>query len=163
VKRYLDMFDGSYLIRLLPAYHVNVGKRLRTAPKVYYRDSGILHALWGVKDKAGLLGHPGLGFSWEGWAMEQVIRVMNHLPEQCFYWGTHGGAELDLLVDTGSRRIGYEFKFADAPKTTKSMRVALADLKLDRLYVVHPGSQRFPLADDAPIEALGVQSLAPPL
>lgn len=115
------------------------------APKIYFRDNGLLHALLGIQDTAYLLTHPNSGASWEGFTLEQVLRLVK--PDQAYFWATHQGAELDLLMFKGRQRIGVEFKRADAPVMTASMRVALQDLKLDHLYVVYPGAHRYRLAE----------------
>lgn len=143
VRRYLDVLTDMYLVRQLPPWFANVGKRQVKAPKVYLRDSGLWHWLMDIPHVAGLLTNPKLGASWEGFALEQVLRFAQ--PHEAYFWATHGGAELDLLMLRGTHRVGVEFKFADAPGITKSMRVAIDDLKLDALYIVYPGEQRFEL------------------
>ena len=144
--RYVDILTGAFLIRRLLPWFENSGKRMVRAPKIYLRDSGVLHALLGLRDAQEIRSHPRFGVSWEGYAIEQTIRFLN-ADRDAYFWSTHGGAELDLLVIRGGKRYGFEFKFADAPRTTKSMHVALHDLKLERLYVVYPGPRAFPLAD----------------
>lgn len=126
------------------------------APKIYIRDSGLFHTLMGLPDRRTVLAHPKLGASWEGFALEQVIARFP--TRDTYFWSTRAGAELDLFMMSGGKRIGFEFKFNDAPSTTKSMRIALADLKLDHLWVVHPGQHRHPLDDR--IEAIGLAELA---
>jgi uncharacterized protein len=148
----------TLMVRQLQPWHVNSGKRQVKAPKIYFRDTGLLHALMGVRSSAELLAHPRSGASWEGFALEQVIRIAR--PDQAYFWATHQGAELDLLLLRGNQRIGVEFKRADAPRVTPSMRIAIDDLKLDALYVVNPGAQRFAL--EAGIEAVPLWALAPP-
>ena len=123
-QRYLDILTGAFMIRALPAWAENLGKRLRTAPKIYLRDSGLFHALQNIRSWPELQTHPKLGASWEGLALEHTIRGIRAEPGEVFYWGTHGGAEVDLMLVRGERRWGFEFKYADAPRTTKSMRVA---------------------------------------
>lgn len=145
VKRYLDLLTGALLLRQLPPWYQNLGKRLVRSPKVYVRDSGLFHALLGLERMEDLEGHPKLGASWEGFALETLLEWRG--DAHAFFWGTHGGAELDLCWMDGARRIGVEIKYTSAPAVTKSMRVALVDLRLDHLYVVHPGSGRFPLAE----------------
>lgn len=143
VRRYLDTLTGSYLLRQLPAWHENIGKRQVKAPKIYWRDSGLLHQILGIGDHAALLAHPRCGASWEGFVMESLIR---HLaPEEAYFWATHTGAEIDALFLREGRRLGIEIKRADAPRLTPSMRHALADLKLDHLWVIYPGSQTYAL------------------
>jgi predicted AAA+ superfamily ATPase len=144
-RRYLDILSGTYVARQLPPWFENLKKRQVRSPKVYVRDSGLLHALLGVPDMVALQGHPKLGASWEGFCLEQILQVCG--DRNAYFWGTHGGAELDLLLLHGGRRLGFEFKFSDQPRTTKSMRTALQDLALEHLYVVHPGEHEFPLAE----------------
>lgn len=154
-RTYLDALSGALFVRQLAPWFENVGKRQTKAPKIYIRDSGLFHTLMGLPDRRTLLAHPKLGASWEGFALEQVI---GRFPTRdAYFWQTHAGAELDLLLLRKGRRIGFEFKFTDTPATTKSMRVALADLKLDHLWVVHPGKHRHVL--DKKIEAIGLAEL----
>jgi len=141
-RRYLDILSGTYVVRQLPPWFENLKKRQVRSPKVYIRDSGMLHALLGIPDPTGLQSHPKLGASWEGFCLEQILSVCG--DRAAFFWGTHSGAELDLLV-RARRRLGFEFKFSEQPTTTKSMRVAMQDLALDHLYIVHPGPHEFPL------------------
>lgn len=143
-SRYVDILEGAFLVRRLPPWYANVGKRVVKAPKIYLRDAGLQHALLGLRNGAEVLSHPRFGASWEGFAMEHVIGLMK-AERDAYFWGTHGGAELDLLVSRGGKNYGFEMKFADAPSTTKSMRVALADLALERLFVVYPGARQFDL------------------
>ena len=145
VRRYLDWLTQTYMVRQLQPWHANIGKRQVKAPKVYFRDSGLLHTLMGVGSHADLLHHPRLGASWEGFALEQVLRLAR--PDAAYFWATHTGAELDLLMLKHSKRVGVEFKHVDAPRLTPSMRIAQADLELDALYVVYPGNRRYALAD----------------
>ncbi len=158
VRRYLDLLTQTMMLRQLQPWHENLGKRQVKAAKVYFRDSGLLHALMGVTTLADLLTHPRSGASWEGFALEQVLRIAQ--PDQAYFWATHQGAELDLLLIRGTQRIGVEFKRADAPHITPSMRIAIDDLRLDRLYVVYPGAQRFEMAPG--IEAVPLEALLPP-
>src|SRR5207244_1271939 len=123
----------------------NLGKRQVKSPKVYVRDSGLLHALLGIGDRRGLELHPKVGASWEGFAVEEVLKALR--PDEAYYWATHQGAEIDLLLFKSGRRIGVECKRMDAPTLTPSMRIALNDLKLDRLIVVYPGDRWYALAD----------------
>ena len=157
--RYVDILAGAFLVRRLPPWFANTGKRVVKAPKVYLRDSGLLHALLGLRGGTEVLSHPRFGFSWEGFALEQVIRFLG-AERDAYFWATHGGAELDLLVARGGRHYGFEFKYDDAPGTTKSMRVALADLALERLFVVYPGTRRFDL--DERITALPLRAVCSP-
>lgn len=154
VRSYVDVLSGSLVVRQLAPWSVNVGKRVVKAPKVYVRDSGLLHYFLGIRDRLGLLAHPALGMSWEGFVVEQVIRRL-HAERDAYFYRTHGGTELDLLVVRGSHRFGFEAKHGDAPTVTKSMRVALADLRLDHLWIVHPGERSADLADRISTVALG--------
>lgn len=145
VRRYLDLMTGVFMVRQLPPWFENLGKRQVKAPKVYVRDSGLLHALLGLGDPRGLEHHPKVGASWEGYAVEEVLKALR--PDDAYYWATHNGAEIDLVLFKDGRRIGVECKRMDAPTLTPSMRIALADLKLDQLFVVYPGERRYPLGD----------------
>lgn len=145
-RKYLDILTGMFLIRQLPPWFENVGKRQVKAPKIYLRDSGLLHALMKLDDMASLEAHPKLGASWEGFALEQVLSVTG--DRDAYFWSTHGGPELDLLIFSRGKRFGFEFKYGDAPDVTKSMRVAHQDLKLDQLFVVYPGAESVRLAKD---------------
>ncbi len=146
VRRYLDLLSATFVVRVLLPWSENLGKRQLRSPKVYLADSGILHALLGIRERRDLERHPKLGASWEGFALEAVVRRLGVDRRECYFWGTHSGAELDLLVVRGRRRWGFEFKRTSAPVVTRSMRVALEDLRLERLDVVHGGPHTFPLA-----------------
>ena len=150
VRRYLDILTGLYMIRQLKPWHENLGKRQVKAPKIYFRDTGILHSMLGVETRAELHTHMKVGASWEGFVVEEILR--RNPDADAYFWATHAGAELDLLLVRGGRRIGYEIKRADAPALTASMRVAFSDLKLERLHVVYPGNTQYRLAP-------GVQTL----
>lgn len=143
VRRYLDLMAGVFMVRQLLPWFENLGKRQVKAPKVYVRDSGLLHALLGIGSRHDLELHPKVGASWEGYAIEETIKALR--PDETYYWATHQGAELDLLLFKRGRRIGVECKRMDAPALTPSMRIALADLKLDQLLVVYPGTARYAL------------------
>ena len=145
VRRYLDLMTGVFMLRQLPPWFENLGKRQVKAPKVYVRDPGLLHALLGLGDPRALEHHPKVGASWEGYAVEEVLKALR--PDDAYYWATHNGAEIDLVLFKDGRRIGVECKRKDAPVLTPSMRIALADLKLDQLLVVYPGERRYPLGD----------------
>lgn len=145
VRRYLDLLTALFMVRQLQPWHANIGKRQVKAPKVYFRDSGLLHQLLGIRTHAALLSHPKCGASWEGFVIEETLRAVQ--PDEHYFWATHQGAELDLLLIKDGRRLGVEVKRADAPTLTPSMKIALTDLKLDRLAVVYPGAQRYALAD----------------
>ena len=154
-RRYLDVLEGVFMVRQLPPWHENISKRQVKSPKVYFRDSGLLHALLGIRTELELATHPKVGASWEGYVVEEVLRVVQ--PDQAYFWATHGGAELDLLLFKDGQRIGVECKRVDAPRLTPSMRSALDALKLDRLFVVYPGVLRFPLAER--VEAVPLREL----
>ncbi|MCB1096149.1 MAG: ATP-binding protein [Verrucomicrobiae bacterium] len=144
-RRYLDILCGTYVVRQLPPWFENLKKRQVKAPKVYIRDSGVCHALLGIEDRTALASHPKVGASWEGFAMEQILSVTG--DRNAYFWATHAGAELDLLVFHKGKRLGFEFKYSEKPSTTKSMHAAAEDLDLDHLYVVHPGKHQFPLTE----------------
>lgn len=146
VKRYLDILVNTFMIRALPPWSENIGKRVVKTPKVYVADTGLLHALLDIPSARTLDGHPKVGASFEGFALQAVVQAVRAQPEQCYFWATHQGAELDLLVVQGRRRRGFEFKRTDAPAVTKSMHIAMQDLGLDSLDVVHVGHQTYPLA-----------------
>ena len=153
VRHYLDLLTGVFMVRQLPPWHENLGKRQVKAPKVYVRDSGLLHSLLGIADRRDLENHPKVGASWEGYAVEEVIKDLQ--PEEAFYWATYNRAELDLLLFKKGQRIGVECKRADAPVLTPSMRIAMADLRLDHLYVVYPGERAYTLAKKVEVVPLG--------
>ncbi len=155
VKRHLDILAGAFVVRELQPWFANVGKRQVRSPKVYIRDSGILHALLGLPGFAALEGHPKLGASWEGFALEQAILAAGE--RNAYYWATQAGAELDLLLAIRGRRYGVEAKYGDAPSLTRSMNVAMEDLELQKLYVVYPGSRRYAL--EKKIEVLPLHEL----
>ncbi len=142
-RRYLDILAGAFLVRVLPPWFENLKKRQVKAPKAYLRDSGILHALLQLPHLEAVQGHPKLGASWEGFAIEQILGVVG--AADAYHWASHGGAELDLFVRTAGRRFGFELKYSDAPSRTRSMHVAVADLGLDHLFVVYPGAHRYEL------------------
>ncbi len=156
VRHYLDVLAGVFMIRALPPWHENLGKRQVKAPKIYLRDSGLLHALLGITNRRDREYHPKVGASWEGYAVEEVIKAMQ--PDEVYYWATYNGAELDLLLFKNGRRIGIECKRTDAPKLTPSMKIASVDLKLDHLYAVYPGTRAYKLARN--IEAKPLTALA---
>ncbi|HMP72302.1 MAG TPA: ATP-binding protein [Kiritimatiellia bacterium] len=145
VRGYLDILTETFMVRQLQPWHVNVGKRQVKAPKIYLRDTGLLHALLRLPHRDAVMGHPIAGFSWEGFALEQVIRALNVVDP--YFWATYGGAELDLLFLHEGRWHGIECKFSDAPRITRSMRVAMADLNLHRLWIVAPVSTAYPLEE----------------
>lgn len=156
VRRYLDTLTGLFMVRQLQPWHENLGKRQVKSPKVYLRDSGLLHQLLGIRAERDLLSHPKSGASWEGYAIEEALNRLQ--PEEAYFWATHQGAELDLLLFKDGRRLGLEMKRTDAPALTPSMRIALEDLRLERLVVLYPGNRRYPLAER--VEAVPVSLLA---
>jgi hypothetical protein len=155
-RRYLDILAGAYMVRVLPPWFENIRKRQVKAPKVYIRDSGILHSLLQLNSLADLQGHPKIGASWESFAIEHVISVFE--TRDAYFWATHAGAELDLLVMTSGRRYGFEFKYADAPGRTRSMHSAIKDLQLEHLWVVYPGAQEYALHEK--ISVIPMKSVA---
>jgi hypothetical protein len=155
-RRYLDILSGAFMVRPLTPWFENLKKRQVKAPKVYVRDSGLLHAILDIERVDDLLGHPKLGASWEGFIVEQLHTFFE--AHQIFYWATHGGAELDVLLMARGKRYGFECKFADAPAKTRSMHTAMADLSLEHLWIVYPGAERYAL--DEHITALPATELA---
>jgi hypothetical protein len=147
VQRYLDMLQGTFMARSLRPWHENIGKRQVKSPKVYIKDSGLLHALLGVTNYDHLLGHPKIGASFEGFALETIIHRIGADADDCYFWATSNQAELDLLILKDGQRLGFEFKHTLSPKITKSMQIALQDLKLDHLIIVIPKGTPYPLSD----------------
>lgn len=164
-RRYLDLFEGVFMIRQLLPWHANLGKRQVKSPKIYFRDTGLLHLFLGISTEQELLTHPKSGASWEGYVIEEVIKATS--SDEVYFWATHAGAELDLLLLKNGRRIGVECKRMDAPRLTASMQVALEDLALDHLTVIYPGNRSYPLADRVSVvpltalASLGEQALFP--
>ena len=142
VRGYLDILTGTFMVRQLQPWFENLKKRQVKSPKIYLRDSGLLHSLLNIEDYSQLSGHPSLGASWEGFALEQVLKTLT--GTDVYFWATHGGAELDLLFFAGGKRYGVEFKFNEAPKVSRSMHVAISDLNLAHLWVVFPGKSGYP-------------------
>jgi len=157
VRRYLDILTGTFMIRTLHPWTENIAKRQVKSPKIYFRDSGMLLALMGLKNHNELFTSPKLGSLWEGFALEEIVRIFKADPEDCFFWATHAEAELDLLLFKDGKRYGFEIKYTDFPRTTKSMHSALEDLKLDSLTVIYLGSAIFPLTEK--ITACGFDTL----
>jgi hypothetical protein len=157
VRRYLDTLLATLVLRQLQPWFGNLSKRQVRAPKIYLADSGLLHALLNLDRQQDLEGHPKVGASWEGFALTEVVARLGARSDESFFWATHGGAELDLLIVRGQRRLGFEFKRTDAPRLTPSVRSALADLRLDRLDIVHAGDHTFPL--DERVRALALARL----
>ena len=155
VRRYLDILTGVFMIRQLQPWHANLKKRQVKAPKIYLRDTGLLHQLLGIRSDQELFSHPKCGSSWEGYVIEETIKTMN--PDEAYFWGTHNGAEIDLVMVKGGRMLGVECKRIDAPRLTPSMRIALENLNLERIAVVYPGARRYALAENVhavPLEAI---------
>jgi len=156
VRRYLDILQDVFMIRILQPWHANLKKRQVKAPKIYFRDSGLLHYLLGIHTPHDLQTHPKSGASWEGYAIEEVIK--SAVPDECYFWATHNGAEIDLLLIKNGRRVGVEGKLADAPRLTPSMRIAFEDLQLNHLVIIYPGEQAYSLAENItvlPLSHLG--------
>ncbi len=148
IRKYLDILAGTFMIRLLPPWFENISKRQVKSPKVYLRDSGLLHTLLRIQTTEDLQMHPKLGASWEGFALEEIIKEYHATAEECYFWATQSGAELDLLIIKDGKRLGFEFKHTDFPKVTPSMKIAMETLKLDHLYVIFPYQQDpFPLSE----------------
>lgn len=156
VRRYLDLLTGFFMVRQLAPWHANLKKRQVKSPKIYFRDSGLLHQILGIRSEKDLLGSPKCGASWEGYVIEEAIQTCQ--PDESYFWGTHNGAEIDLIMVKDGRLIGVECKRMDAPKLTPSMQIAMEDLKLDRISVIYPGLKRYPLTDK--IEAVPLQELS---
>jgi predicted AAA+ superfamily ATPase len=146
VRRYLDALSSAMVVHVLQPWHENLGKRQVKAPKVYIADSGLLHILLGIASHDDLERHPKVGASWEGFVIAQLARRLGAHRKECWFWATHGGAELDLLVVRGLRRRGYEVKRTTSPRVTPSIRSAIADLQLDSVDLIHAGDQTYPLA-----------------
>lgn len=158
-RRHLDLLTDALMVRQLQPWHANLGKRQVKAPKIYVRDSGLLHQLLGIDTEKALLSHPKCGASWEGFAIEQALAVLAH--DEAYFWATHQGAEIDLILRRGDRLLGIECKRTDAPRMTPSLRTATADLGLERIAVLYPGSRRYALSDT--VEAVPLAELAEPV
>jgi hypothetical protein len=157
VRNYLDTLNAALVVRQLQPWHENLSKRQVKAPKTFIADSGLLHTLLGINSMEELESHPIVGASWEGFIIEQLMRRTGARSDECYFWATHAGAELDLLIVRGRHRRGFEIKRSSAPRTTKSMHIAIHDLKLDRLDVIHAGDHTFPMAEN--IRAVSVKHL----
>ena len=155
-RRYVDLLQGLFMVRLLQPWYANLGKRQVKSPKVYIRDTGLLHYLLGIRTEQELLLHPRSGASWEGYVIEETIKAF--LPDETYFWATHSGAELDLLLIKNGRRIGVECKRVDAPRLQPSMRIAMEDLELSKLLVIYPGLYSYKIAEN--IQAIPLASLA---
>ena len=156
VTRYLDALTDAMMVRQLRPWFANIKKRQVKAPKIYIRDSGLLHQLLGIATEKALLTHPRVGASWEGFVIEQVLSTEAH--DEAFFWATHQGAETDLVLRRGDALYGIECKFADAPRVTPSIRNALTDIGLARVAILYPGTRRFPLSDR--VEAVPLDALS---
>jgi len=154
VRKYLDVLSGTFMVRVLLPWYENLEKRQVKSPKIYFRDSGILHALIGIRNTSEMNVYPKMGSFWEGFALEAIIRQEDAQTEECYFWATQSKAELDLLIIKNGKKIGYEFKYSDKPKLTPSMRIACEDLKLDHLYVIYPGTLSFPIAEKVTVRGL---------
>lgn len=154
VRKYLDILTGTFMVRELQPWFANIGKRQVKTPKLYFKDSGIFHYLLGIDSKKELLRHPKLGASWEGFALEEIIRANNAGPESCYFWAVHGKSELDLLINQRGKMHGYEFKYMDAPKLTKSMIESYELLELDKLEVIYPGKKAYALSENIQVTPL---------
>jgi hypothetical protein len=164
VRRYLDILSGVFMVRQLLPWHANLKKRQVKAPKIYFRDTGLLHHLLGIRSDKELLGHPKCGSSWEGYVIEETIKATE--PDEAYYWATHSGAEIDLVLIKNGRMLGVECKRMDAPRLTPSMRIALEDVSIEQIAVVYPGSKRYSLGERVaavPLEAVaeGLKGLFP--
>jgi predicted AAA+ superfamily ATPase len=153
VRSYLDILTGTFMVQQLHPWHENIGKRQVKSPKIYMRDSGILHALLSLSNMHSLWGHPRVGASWEGFALSQFVQIVG--PAQLFFWSTYSGAEIDIFFLRNGRRYGAEFKFSEAPRITKSMRIALHDLDLKHLWIIYPGEHQYPVDDKISVWPLG--------
>jgi predicted AAA+ superfamily ATPase len=158
VRKYLDILAGTFMMRSLPPWFENMSKRQVKSPKVYFRDSGIFHTLLGTLSQEAIESHPKLGASWEGFALEEIIRKHRVRAEDCYFWATQSGAELDLLIFKEGKRLSFEIKYSDAPKITPSMKIAMEDLQLDHLTIVYPGEKSYDFSDKISID--GLQSVA---
>lgn len=164
IRRYLDLLSDLFMVRQLQPWHANIKKRQVRAPRIYFRDTGLLHLLLGIRTEKELLTHPKCGASWEGYVIEEILRAVE--PQEAFFWSTHQGAEIDLILIKDGRMLGVECKQADAPRMTPSMRIALEDLKLERIAVVYPGKLRYQVArgvEAVPMSAImeGMEGLFP--
>lgn len=152
VRNYMDTLEQTFMVRQLQPWFANVKKRLVKRPKLYFRDSGLFHTLIGIENQRDLMRHPKLGASWENFALEQILQILN--PGEAYFYGIHSGTELDLFINQDNERVGIEFKRQDAPKITRSMRNAIVDLKLNKLWIVYPGSREYLLDDTITVKPL---------
>ena len=157
VRSYLDTLASTFMVKILQPWHENIGKRLVKAPKIFFSDTGLLHFFMGIRNMQELLDHPRSGASWEGFAMGEIISCLDAREDEIFFWRTHNGAELDLLIVRGKTRLGFEIKRSQSPGLTPSMRFALSDLKLSELFVIHSGREKYSLGDN--VEAIPLPEL----
>lgn len=155
-RKYMDILSGAFLVRQLPPWYENISKRLVKSPKVYIHDTGILHSLLGLRSKSDLQSHPKLGFSWESFALEQLLLITG-LDRDAYFYKTYAGAELDLLLFKNNRRYGFEFKYQDAPRPTRSMHTIIQELNLERLWIICPGERSYPLRSN--IDVLSISDI----
>jgi predicted AAA+ superfamily ATPase len=146
VRKYIDILEGTFMVRVLQPWHANIGKRIVKRPKVYLKDSGILHALVSINNYDELYTHNKLGASWEGFALESVCKSIGKTSQEMYFWATHSGAELDLFWQEKGKNWGVEFKYEDAPRLTKSMSISVKDLEIEHIWVVYPGNEKYKLA-----------------
>ncbi len=156
IKSYSDLLSGTFMIRQMQPWFENIGKRQVKSPKIYIRDSGIFHTLLGINTRTDLLLHPKLGASWEGFALEEIIMYHDADQDECYFWATHQNAEIDLLIVKNGQRLGFEIKYSSAPKLTKSMQIAIHDLKLDSLTVIYPGEVDYLLQEN--VSVIGIEN-----
>lgn len=153
-RKYLDILVGTFMVRSLSPWFENINKRQVKSPKIYFRDSGIFHHLLGTHQQEEIERHPKLGASWEGFALEEIIRKHAARPENCYFWATQSGAELDLLILKEGKKLGFEFKYTDAPKITPSMKIALENLNLDHLTIIYPGDKCYDFSSEISVAGL---------
>lgn len=153
-RSYLDILSRTFMVRVLQPWYENLSKRQVKMPKIYFRDSGLFHCLMQLENQDTLLRSPKLGASWEGFALDQVIMSLGVDAEDCYFWSTHNQAELDLLIFKSGKRLGFEFKYQDAPKLTPSLKIAMEDLKLDKITVIYPGQKDYPLDKNIHVRGL---------
>jgi uncharacterized protein len=159
-RRYLDLLTDAMMVRQLQPLHSNIAKRQVKSPKIYIRDSGLLHQLLGIVSDKNLFSHPKVGASWEGFVLEQVLLTESF--DEAFFWATYQGAEIDLILKRGDQRIGIECKRADAPRMTKSIRIAMNELNLNRVVIIYPGNKPYLLSEKVsvlPVSALGINAI----
>lgn len=160
VQSYQDLLVGAFILRELPPYAANVSKRLRKAPRLYFRDTGLLHALLQIGGWEQLQNYDRRGFSWEGFCLEHLLHLSPFDPDRCFYYSVQGGAEIDLVIDYGGQVIGFEFKHADLPRMTRSMAEAADDIGAHRVFIVHPGTESFELGGEERFRALAWRDIS---